>query len=62
LARYLWAGHDPGHRPGSDEQYEPVYLDWDRDFGLPSLSVIGPDLCVLVVDDYYADRDIADYL
>lgn len=48
--------------PVDYDQYIQFYTEWDRDWGIPSLSVIGPDLRVMTVDNYYADRDIENYL
>jgi thiol-disulfide isomerase/thioredoxin len=48
--------------PSDYDQYVELYSYWDLDFGIPSLSVIGPDLRVMAVDDYWADRDIESYL
>jgi thiol-disulfide isomerase/thioredoxin len=48
--------------PVDEDQYVDMYTVWDRDWGIPSLSIIGSDLRVVEVDYYYADRDIADYL
>ncbi len=48
--------------PSDYDQYIDFYTFWDRDFGIPSLSVIGPDLRVMAVDDYWADANIESYL
>ncbi len=48
--------------PVDYDQYIDMYTFWDRDWGIPSLSIIGADLRVVEVDYYYADRDIANYL
>ncbi len=47
--------------PRDDEQAGEMQV-WDADGYIPSISIIGPDLTFMTVDNYYAESQIESYL